>query len=89
MNQQLPPWALIKAWLNIIQQEDVPLPIRQKRIVITQSCLKLRKIINYIFFFTDSFKRTWLVYLLSNSSDMDYPLSTPSGCILSCIKYGS
>ena len=31
MNQPLPPWSLVKTWLDIIQQEDIPLPIRQKR----------------------------------------------------------
>jgi len=30
--QELPPWALVKTWLEIIQQEDIPLLIRQKRI---------------------------------------------------------
>ncbi len=32
MNQQLPPWALVKAWLDIIQQEDIPLYVKQKRL---------------------------------------------------------
>jgi hypothetical protein len=32
MNQQLPPWALVKTWLDITQQEKIPLPIRQRRI---------------------------------------------------------
>lgn len=31
MNQQLPPWALVKTWLDILQQEDIPLPVIQKR----------------------------------------------------------
>lgn len=32
MNQQLPPWALVKTWLDIIQQEEIPLFIKQKRL---------------------------------------------------------
>ena len=32
MNQTLPPWALVKTWLDITQQEEIPLPIRQRRI---------------------------------------------------------
>jgi hypothetical protein len=32
MNQQLPPWSLVKAWLDIIQQEEIQLLIRQKRL---------------------------------------------------------
>jgi hypothetical protein len=32
MNQPLPPWSLVKAWLDIIQQEEIPLLIRQKRL---------------------------------------------------------
>lgn len=32
MNQQLPPWVLVKTWLEIIQQDEMPLPIKQKRI---------------------------------------------------------
>jgi hypothetical protein len=32
MNQQLPPWALVKAWLDIIKQEEIPLPVIQKRL---------------------------------------------------------
>jgi hypothetical protein len=31
MDPQLPPWALVKTWLDIIQQEEIPLPVRQKR----------------------------------------------------------
>ena len=34
MNQQLPPWALVKTWLDIIQQEEIPLAVKQKRIKI-------------------------------------------------------
>jgi hypothetical protein len=34
MNQQLPPWALVKAWLDIIHQNDMPLYIKQKRLKI-------------------------------------------------------
>ncbi|MBL4823299.1 MAG: hypothetical protein JKX90_07230 [Colwellia sp.] len=34
MNQELPPWALVKAWLNIIQQEKIPISVKQKRIKI-------------------------------------------------------
>jgi hypothetical protein len=32
MNQKLPPWALVKTWLDILQQDEVPLPIKRKRI---------------------------------------------------------
>jgi hypothetical protein len=32
MNQQLPPWALVKAWLDIIKQEEIPLPVIQKHL---------------------------------------------------------
>jgi hypothetical protein len=32
MNQELPPWALVKAWLDILKQEEIPLLIRQKRL---------------------------------------------------------
>lgn len=31
MNQELPPWALVKAWLDIIKQEEIPLSVKQKR----------------------------------------------------------
>jgi len=31
MNQQLPPWALVKTWLDIIQQNDIPSSVKQKR----------------------------------------------------------
>ena len=30
MNQQPPPWALVKTWLDILQQ-DIPQPIKNKR----------------------------------------------------------
>jgi hypothetical protein len=32
MRNQLPPWALVKTWLDIIQQEEIPLFIKQKRL---------------------------------------------------------
>ena len=32
MNQPLPPWALVKTWLDIIKQDEIPAPIKQKRI---------------------------------------------------------
>jgi len=32
MNKQLPPWALVKTWLDIIQQDEIPLFIKQKRL---------------------------------------------------------
>lgn len=31
MKQQLPPCALVKTWLDIIQQEDIPEHIKDKR----------------------------------------------------------
>lgn len=31
MNQSLPPWSLVKTWLDILQQEELPLFIIQKR----------------------------------------------------------
>ena len=31
MNQKLPSWALVKTWLDIIQQEEIPLSVKQKR----------------------------------------------------------
>lgn len=31
MNQELPPWALVKTWLDIIQQEDIPEHVKDKR----------------------------------------------------------
>ncbi|MGB1200272.1 MAG: hypothetical protein ACPG5R_01830 [Cognaticolwellia aestuarii] len=30
MNQELPPWALVKAWLDILNQ-DIPQHIKDKR----------------------------------------------------------
>jgi hypothetical protein len=32
MNQQLPPWALVKTWLDILQQEEIPQSVKHKRI---------------------------------------------------------
>ncbi len=32
MNQPLPPWALVKTWLDIINQDKIPTPIKQKLI---------------------------------------------------------
>jgi hypothetical protein len=32
MNQPLPPWALVKTWLDVIQQDEIPAHIKQKRI---------------------------------------------------------
>lgn len=34
MNQQLPPWALVKTWLDIIQQEEIHSSVKQKRLKI-------------------------------------------------------
>jgi len=31
MNQQLPPWALVKAWIEI-QQQDTPQNVKDKRL---------------------------------------------------------
>ncbi|MFT6506887.1 MAG: hypothetical protein ACJAUK_000976 [Colwellia polaris] len=31
MNQSLPPWSLVKTWLDILQQEELPLFIKQQR----------------------------------------------------------
>jgi hypothetical protein len=31
MNQQLPPWALVKTWLEIILQEDITEHVKDKR----------------------------------------------------------
>jgi hypothetical protein len=31
MNQPLPPWSLVKTWLDIIQQEEISLSVKQKR----------------------------------------------------------
>ncbi|UUO25456.1 hypothetical protein FGD67_21235 [Colwellia sp. M166] len=31
MNQQLPPWTLVKTWLEIIQQEDITEHVKGKR----------------------------------------------------------
>jgi hypothetical protein len=32
MNQKFPPWALVKTWLDIIQEDEISRPIKQKRI---------------------------------------------------------
>ena len=31
MTQSLPPWTLVKTWLDILQYEDVPLFVKQRR----------------------------------------------------------
>lgn len=31
MTQSLPPWTLVKTWLDIIQQKDIPPFVKQKR----------------------------------------------------------
>ncbi|AWB58265.1 hypothetical protein [Colwellia sp. Arc7-D] len=31
MTQSPPPWALVKTWLDIIQQKDIPPFVKQKR----------------------------------------------------------
>lgn len=38
MNQELPPWALVKAWLEILHQ-DTPQHVKDKRL----------KVLNYYF----------------------------------------
>ncbi len=32
MNQKLPPWPLVKAWLDIQHELDIPQSIREKRL---------------------------------------------------------
>jgi hypothetical protein len=49
INQPLPPWALVKTWLDIIQQEEIPLLIRQKRLKMITYYFGLSKsAINYV-----------------------------------------
>ena len=31
MVQKLPPWALVKTWLDILQQEEIPSSVKLKR----------------------------------------------------------
>jgi hypothetical protein len=32
LNQTLPSWEFVKTWLDVIQQDEIPAPINQKRI---------------------------------------------------------
>jgi len=48
MNQELPPWALVKTWLDIIQQ-DIPQHVKDKRLkILTYYFGSIKSAINYV-----------------------------------------
>jgi len=48
MNQELPPWPLVKAWLDIIQQ-DIPQHVKEKRLkILTYYFGSIKSAINYV-----------------------------------------